>query len=170
MSARHGVRNKDLSVYTCRSVRGRSLPDEKGFADKRQADSGAATGLEVCGWLCSVCVYSLRGVTFHHATCARGLVMIRACRLKEHLESNRKTCNSTGTLNGAGVNFNVLAYCVTCDVWIASVISLLPTLKDALHAQLNAEAITAELRTRLVVVVKWSLAHSPSVFVFASLH
>ena len=63
------------------------------------------------------------------------------------------TCNSTGTLNGAGVNFNVLAYCVTCDVWIASVISLLPTLKDALHAQLNAEAITAELRTRLVVVV-----------------
>eukprot|EP00731_Ephydatia_muelleri_P035493 Em0129g1a len=44
-------------------------------------------------------------------------------RLKEHFESNRKTCNST-------------------------VISLLPTLKDALHAQLNAEAITAELRTR----------------------
>ena len=119
---------------------------------------------------CVVCVYSLRGVTFHHATCARGLVMIRACRLKEHFESNRKTCNSTGTLNGAGVNFNVLAYCVTCDMWIASVISLLPTLKDALHAQLNAEAITAELRTRLVVVVKWSLAHSPSFFVFASLH
>ena len=28
------------------------------------------------------------------------------------------------------------------------VISLLPTLKDALYAQLNAEAITAELRNR----------------------
>ena len=58
MSARHGVRNKDLSVYTCRNVRGRSLPDEKGFTDKRQADSGAATGLEVCGWLSIVCVQS----------------------------------------------------------------------------------------------------------------